>query len=406
MRPLSDRSPSATGFGPDTLSGCRPDTVSAVSRDVCGVVLAGSYYWGQSTFEQLLRGPLLPLAQLPIVCYPLAWLRDGGVPSAIVCANSSTPMVQRTLGDGATFGMSLRYYADEQPRGPAGCARDAALQHDTDTVVIVEGAMIPSLDLERLLDAHRRSGAAVTTVVEVDRRRNQIGRQRPHAPGGIYVVERRILDEVPAHGFQDIKQGLLERLYDAGERVHTHEVQGMSPRVLDYEGYLSVSGWLVATAASRHAFRDYLPIGEGLRHPSAVVDPTAQILGPVLLGPGVRVEAGAVLVGPVSIGAHTQVGAGAVVARSSLWERCHVGDGAMVDSTLLAHGVAVAPRAQLLGAVEVVDGAGRAADVLAIPVLPWEPGTPVAAPADFSLVTPAIAAAAPVSVPAVRSGAP
>lgn len=353
---------------------------------VQGIVLAGSYYWGEGAFEQVLRGPLLPVAQRPLICFPLAWLRAGGVATATVCANSSTPMVERTLGNGAPLGMSLTYYADEHPRGPAGCARDAAVETQADTFVLVEGAVVPSLDLRELLAAHWRAGAAATTVVEIDRRRSSVGRRRLAAPGGIYVFERRVLEDVAATGFQDIKQGLLERLYAAGERVYVHEVHGLSPRILDFHSYAGVSGWLIATAAHRAEFRDYLPFGEGLRHPTAHVDPSARAIGPVLIGPHARVEAGAVLVGPVSIGAYSVVEASALVARSSVWERCRVGAGAVVDASLLAHAVVVPPGARLMSAVEVVDGAGQVADVLAPVDVTWASAEAMQVPGEFSLL--------------------
>ncbi|GJG89218.1 mannose-1-phosphate guanylyltransferase [Gemmatimonadetes bacterium T265] len=353
-------------------------------RSVQGIVLAGSYYWGEGAFERLLRGPLLPVAQRPIITFPLAWLRAGAVESATVCANSSTPMVEGALGDGAALGMTLSYYADAQPRGPAGCARDAAALNPAETYVIVEGAMVPSLDLGELLAAHWRAGAAATTVVEVDRRRAAVGTPRRGAPGGIYVFERHVLEGVPAAGFQDIKQGLLERLYAAGARVHVHEMRGLSPRILDYASYAAVSGWLIATAARRPDFRDYVPVGDGLRHPTATVDPSARLIGPVIVGPGASVGPDAVLVGPTSIGAHSAVEAGAVVSRSSVWDQCCVGVGAVVDASLLAHAVVIAPGERLMSAVEVVDSA-PIADLPASPPHPAPDPEEVRVPSDFSL---------------------
>ena len=354
------------------------------TRTIQGIVLAGSYYWGEGIFERLLRGPLLPVAQRPLITFPLAWLRAGGVSTATICANSSTPMVEHALGDGASLGMTLSYYADEQPRGPAGCARDAAVLTPADTYVLVEGAMIPSLDLGELLAAHWAAGAAASTVVEVDRRRAAVGTPRRGTPGGIYVFERHVLEGVPAAGFQDIKQGLLERLYDAGERVHVHEMRGLSPRILDYASYAAVSGWLIASAARRPDFRDYVPVGDGLRHPTAAVDPSARLIGPVIIGPGASVGPDVVLVGPVSIGARTVIEARAVIARSSVWERCLVGAGALVDASLLAHTVVIAPGERLMSAVEVVDTSVQVSELPApsqvVPDL-----DEVRVPIDFSL---------------------
>jgi mannose-1-phosphate guanylyltransferase len=361
--------------------------------DVCGIVLAGSYHWGDGPFERVHRGPTLPVAQTPIIFYPLTWLRRGGVRETVVCANSSTPDVRRLVGDGTDLGLAVSYLEDLQPRGPAGCASDATRLAEARTYIVVEGSLIPSLDLRTLVAAHRRAGAAATTVVEVDRRHKGVRGEQRRMGGGIYVFERRILEEVAAVGYQDIKEGLLKRLHARGETVLPFEIQGVTPRVIDGVSYAAVSSWLVGAAAERPDLMPYSErVGEGRHHRSAMVHPDARIIGPVLLGPGVRVEADAVIVGPTSIGAGTTVQAGAVVARSIIWERCTVGRGARLDASFLGNGEIVRAgerlsREQRLGEQSADPvGAGPA------PALPPrdEPRslrTPVRLPADFTLGT-------------------
>jgi NDP-sugar pyrophosphorylase family protein len=328
-------------------------------HDTGAVILAGSHYWGSGTFERLLRGPLLSVAQQPLLSYPLRWLRAGGVRTATVCAGRATDAVRAHFGAASVPELTLGYYVDAQPRGPAGCARDAALATDAQRFVLVEGALVPGLDLRTLVDEHCRSGAAATTVVEIDRRRPSVGGERHALPGGIYVFERRVLEAVPAAGFQDIKQGLLERLYTDGERVLVHEVAGVSPRILDFATYAAVSSWLITTALDRpDQYDGWYVMGDGCYHPTARVHPSARLFGPVLVGPGARVDADAVLVGPLSLGAGTVVEAGAAVTRSVLWDRCHVGREATVDAALLVDDSVIAPRAHVRGTV-VADGAAR-----------------------------------------------
>jgi mannose-1-phosphate guanylyltransferase len=342
---------------------------------VCGIVLAGSHHWGDGAFERVLRGPLLPVAQTPLICYSLEWLYGGGVRNAVLCANSSTPAVRDYLGNGAAMGVALEYFEDHEPRGPAGCARDAAQRSDCQTFVVVEGTMVPSLDIAALLRAHRASGAGATIVVEVDRRGGGDGRGRPRQPGGIYVFERRVLEGIAARGYQDIKQGLLERLHAAGEHVAMHEVQGLSPRVLDYGSYTSVSRWLITRAIKRPTFlADYVRVGDGLHHPTASVHPTARLVGPVLLGPGARVEAGAVLVGPTSVGAGSVVGAGALVSRALVWDHCVIGEAAIVDASMLADHSTVRGAERVYGSVQIQD------EVIAPRPLPERAALPGRAP--------------------------
>jgi NDP-sugar pyrophosphorylase family protein len=378
---LSRGQPSKVARCADMPSPLGSRDYEAPHEQVCGIVLAGSYHWGDDAFGRMLRGPLLPVAQLPLICYPLRWLRAHGVQRATICANSSTPAVRGYLGAGRALSMELDYVEDHEPRGPAGCVRDAVQTSTAETFVVAEGALIPSFDLTALLDAHKRSGAVATVAVETDRRRHAVGGEPHRLPGGVYVFDRSVLDTIPDRGFHDIKQGLLDRLYTEGARVLTHEMPGISPRVLDYATYTSVSRWLIARAAERpEHLAAYQRVGEGLRHPTAEVDETAQIIGPVIIGPRARVEADAVLVGPTTIGADSVVESHAVVSRSIVWEGCRVSAGAVVDAALLADEAHVAAGEQLFSEFRIL-GATRAPSdppVFAAPDL-------IHVPADFSL---------------------
>ncbi len=322
--------------------------------NVAGIVLAGTPHWGDSTFSRLLRGPMLLVAQEPLIAYPLRWLNDAGVAQTIICANSSTNDVRSSLGNGAQLGMSLTYHEDEMPRGAAGCVRDAGIHSPHDTFVVIECGRIPSVDLSALLDAHRESGAIATVVVETERRQSEVVGERPATPGGIYVFSRRVFDAIPALGFQDIKESLLERLYRAGDLVATYEIDGVAPRVISYETFVSVNAWLLTRMTTAIEVPDgYDRIGEGLRHNASFVDARARIVGPVLIGAGARVNADAVIVGPTIVGARTVVERNAMLARSILWNDCVVGEGAMVDQCLLTNGASAHPGERLVGAIHM-----------------------------------------------------
>jgi len=304
---------------------------SATDTSALGaIVLAGTYY-SSSVFGSIRPRPLLPVAQKPLVEYVLGWLRDSGVPTATLCANGSTSRLRAHLADGGRVGIALAYHEDESPRGAAGCVKDAALQSSAQTLVVADGTSIPVADLGRIVAHHRRTGAKVTIAVQ---RHVSPGSAPVLQPSGIYLFERDVLDLVPATSFQDIKESLIPKLYKAGVPVAVFELEESSPRVLNAETYLAVNQWMIARMAS--GLREKVGTSDALAHPSAWVDGSATLLGPVLLGPGVRVQEGALIVGPASIGAGTTVGAGAVVARSVLWEHCVVGERAIVDQSVMA----------------------------------------------------------------------
>lgn len=327
------------------------DTIDHDAEQACGIVLAGSPPWDDGLFAGL-RSPVLPLAHLPLIRYPLEWLRAGGIRNIIICAGGNTAAVRARFGTGASIGLALDYVEDEGPRGPAGSARDAARRSRASTFVVVEGSTIPVFDLRGLLATHQRSRGAATVVVEIERRRRSGYDGMGPVAGGAYVFSRRVLDGVSAHGYHDIKQGLLERLYAGGEQVAVHEVQGISPRIIDYPSYTAATSWLI----SHHmrapiAVSDYMRVSDSRCHPSAFIHEEARLVGPVLVGGGARVEAGAVVIGPSSIGARSVIGVNATVSRAIIWNDCVVGKHAIVDASLLTDQVTVASRRQLFHAI-------------------------------------------------------
>jgi NDP-sugar pyrophosphorylase family protein len=329
---------------------------------VHGIVVAGVYPVGRSTLDALIPRPLLPVAQQPLITYALRWMKDGGAERATVCANNAARSIRERLS-AAELEITVDFVEDWNPRGAAGCVRDAGLRTESRTFLVADGTAVPVESAVELLAAHRASGALLTVVVGAD----STGRL---GPTGVYVFDRRALDFIPADGFQDIKERLIPRLYDSGEVVATHVARAVAPRVVTTESYLALDHWAVERAArSPHAgFRAH---GESAVHDSAWVDAGARLLGPVLLGPGVAVHAGATLVGPLSVGARSTIGSGAVVSRSVVWSGCAIGNGALVDRCMLADGVTVEPRRPLFG--EVRAGVSRAKGASAAGAALWNP---------------------------------
>jgi NDP-sugar pyrophosphorylase family protein len=319
------------------------------ARSVQGVVLAGSFPWGDSPLDRLAPRPLLPVAHRPLISYALRWLADSGVEDVVVCVNRASRGARGPIVESGQTSR-LDFYEDAEPRGPAGCARDAALGTTADLFVVAEGTSIPTVPLADLLDAHRTTGGIATVVVQQE----QPGEGNPclTRPGGLYVFERRALEQVPAKGFQDIKENLIPRLYRAGEHVSAHVVGARGVRVLNTGTYLEANHYAVLRLLRRPpAAGGYGRAGDALVHRTATVAPDARLVGPVLIGPGCRVSSAATLIGPVVLGEACAVEAEAVVSRTVAWNRCTVGVKAVVDECVLADHVTVEPRARLSGAV-------------------------------------------------------
>jgi NDP-sugar pyrophosphorylase family protein len=325
------------------------------AHDVQGIVLAGVHSWGDCVLERAVCRPLLPVADAPLVGHVLGWLLDSGIPNATICANSDTSALKRRLGGAYREQLSLSYFEDVMPRGPAGCMRDAAQHCTADRIVVVDGTLVPRIDLNAILEHHDKTHAAVTLVV------TESDAGRGHEPLGVYVFSRAVLEGVPATGYQDIKESLIPSLYRSGARISTYVARGVQcPRVTDAASYLGVNMWATErTLRDRVVPKDFKRVGDALVHESAKVDASARFVGPVIVGPNAIIEREAVIVGPATIGAASRIDRGAMVSRSAVWDRCHVGEEAIVDQCVLSDGTAVAAGLVMRETVCVASQGGR-----------------------------------------------
>lgn len=324
-------------------------------ESVRGIVLAGDHPWNGCALDSVMPRVLAPVLYRPLVCYSLDWLRESGIIHATLCANGESRHVRTCLGTGSEIGMALEYYEDWTPRGPAGCVRDAAMQSDGEVFVVVEGAIIPRIDLRELVRAHADADAAVTVVVSSDHH-NGNGLGRHLSPTGIYVFQREALQHVSKTGYQDIKEVLILRLYDANRRVVTYVTEKECPRVSDAASYLSVNGWMLAQITSDpESLPEYRKVGESRVHRNARLADSAKLVGPVLVGPFAEVSEGTTIVGPTIIGVGSCIEARAVVCRSVILDRCLVGQRSVVDQCAIMHEATVEPDKRLYHVIHHVN---------------------------------------------------
>ena len=304
-------------------------------QQTAGLVLIGTHAWTNSAFDRLMPRAMLPVAHRPLFSYALSWLKDAGIREAAVCGNRETSGLRTQLERQAPAGMNVSYHEDPMPRGAAGSLRDAAVASTATRFVVTDGTAIPNtVNLQELLDSHEASGAAVTVVVDLEPGKN--GGPVLQVPSGIYVFERRALEQVPTTGFYDIKEKLLPLLYRNGERVVTYSNPCATPRVFGTSTFLAVNEWMVEQLVNSDVQPEgYIRIANGLVHRDAYIAPDATLVGPVVVAPGARVLSGAMIVGPSSIGCDVTVEAGALVSRSAVWRRSSVGEQSIADRCIV-----------------------------------------------------------------------
>ncbi|MGQ9675063.1 MAG: nucleotidyltransferase family protein [Chloroflexota bacterium] len=182
---------------------------------------------------------LLPVGGMPLICHTLNWVRRHGIQRVAVNLHHRADRVREFLGDGSRFGVEILFSPEERLMGTAGDLR--RMEHFfVGSVVVVYGDVLTNFDLGAMVRFHRRGDALATlALVETSRpwevgvvQVTEDGRvvdfiEKPRkgtvvtalANGGVYVLEREILDWIPEGVACDFGHEVFPRLIQAGKRL-------------------------------------------------------------------------------------------------------------------------------------------------------------------------------------------
>src|SRR5215211_5759055 len=230
-------------------NGCSPD------GDKQAVILAGGKGTRLAPYTTVLPKPLLPIGDEPILDVVIRQLSDHGFKQITLAVGYLAHLIEAVFRDGSHLGVELQYHRESHPLGTVGPLAD--MDHLPDTFLMMNGDVLTTLDYGELFDAHVSSGNALTVathprsvtsdygVLDLDGHsggtRRVVGfREKPtidHSVSmGIYVVERRVCEHIPADEQFDLPD-LVLKLLEAGEEVGAYPYDGFWLDIGRHEDY-------------------------------------------------------------------------------------------------------------------------------------------------------------------------
>jgi mannose-1-phosphate guanylyltransferase len=345
------------------------------------LILVGGHGTRLRPVTLTLPKPVIPLVDRPFLRYMIDWLGCHGVDDVVMACGFRTDDIRDVLGDGIPGGPSLRYVEEPEPRGTAGAIKFAEDRLD-DTFFALNGDVLTDLDLTALLERHESAGARATLALYPVADPSAYGLVRREPDGaitgflekpdpadidtdevsaGAYVLEKEILDMVPAGADFSIERSVFPEL--VGEGLYSRRLEGYWMDIGTPERYLDAC-WDILECKVRTEPGAMVDGHGRYVAPSAVVDPSAEVAAHAFVDDNAAVGPDAEVGPKAVIGAGTQVGAGALIEASALHPGCFVGDRAIVRGSILAadavvEAEALVPYGSVVGAGATVTAAAQ-----------------------------------------------
>jgi mannose-1-phosphate guanylyltransferase/phosphomannomutase len=310
--------------------------------------------------------PMLPLFDVPVLEHTIRHLARSGIEEVVIVAAENAKAIIEYFGTTGPSGAKIRYLLESEPMGTAGSVK--CLQNVIrGTFLVLAGDLITDFDVASAMDMHRHAGAVATILThEVDEPTeygilsfDTSGRvmrfvEKPlhsnifsnAASTGIYLCEPEVLSCIPYNRHFDFALDLFPRMISNQEPVYAFQIPGYWCDVGNLAQYRSahfdaMSGKLRLDLPAAH-------IGEGVwLGEGTVIDPTADLHGPLYLGSHTIIRNGSALGPRTVIGAHCLVDEGARVERSIVGGESFVGAGAEIRDSILGGPQRVPEREEL-----------------------------------------------------------
>lgn len=301
---------------------------------------------------------MVPVLNRPFLEHLINYLKKHKIVDVILAMGQPSEQIQNYFGDGSGFDVRLTYSVEDFPLGTAGAVRNAEKLLD-ECFVVLNGDIFTALDLTAMVNFHCEKKPIATIaltpvenptiygVVETDgqsRVRHFI--EKPHwsevttnmINAGVYVLEPDILGYVASNTFFSFEHDVFPPLLEKGEAVYGYSFESYWIDIGTPEKYFRLSHDLLLRYVSD---KDVKFEGESFVHPSA------QIVGPAIIGEGCFIDRDSVIKGPAIIGPDCQIGQGATVEGVVLWQNCKVGKEVKLRNCIIASNCYIEQRSEI-----------------------------------------------------------
>ena len=296
--------------------------------------------------------PMLQVAGVPFTEHQIRKAAQAGISEIVLATSYKAELFEPYFGDGAKFGIKIKYAVEESALGTGGGIRNAAaLLDDCDQVVIFNGDVLSGHDLAAQIQSHINNRADVTlylTKVEdakaygcvelladnqvksfLEKMENPVSNM---INAGCYIFNRKVIDQIPANQVVSVERDTFPSFLSSGVKVYgyldnSYWLDIGNPQALVKASADLITGVITSVATPKHSGDHLIAAGAQVSSSSivnlgtvieseVVVEGNCQISGSII-GKGAKIGANCKVINSI-IAPDTQIEAGMIVISNYL----------------------------------------------------------------------------------------
>lgn len=213
------------------------DLLPQVAPNLQAVIMAGGFGTRLRPLTENTPKPMLPVSGRPVMEHIIDHLRDTGIRQVNVTTHYQSEKITEHFGDGAAFGVEIKYLQEDVPLGTGGAL--GLLERPEEPLLVINGDVLTEVDFLALHAFHVENGADMTIgvrryavkvpygVVDCDGVSVTGLREKPDLAffvnAGIYLLEPKVFDYIPAKHHLNMTD-LVLKLINFGRPVVSYPI--------------------------------------------------------------------------------------------------------------------------------------------------------------------------------------
>ncbi len=307
------------------------------------VVMAGGHGTRLRPLTSSTPKPLLPIANRPMLEHVCDLLKSHGINELIFTVSYLADMIQSYFGDGADFGVDIKYSVEQIPLGTAGSVYN--VKHLLgEPFLVISGDVLTDFNITELIDKHQRSDTVVSIALKqiedptdfgvVICNEDNIVEKFLEKPTwgqvfsdtintGIYVMDPGIFDFMVPNKELDFSSDILPELLNHSKKISGFTMEGYWEDVGTHLAYLKankdVLDQKITLNIDGFEIKEGVFIGEGVD-----IDPTVHLTGPCIVDSNSTIDSNC------SINAYSVIGSNVKVRQDSVIEHSVIMDNSFI----------------------------------------------------------------------------